>query len=54
MSYVWVTYDPLYEKVVCVHKKSDSFCPKCKKIWDKRVKENSLYQLEASRFKIKA
>lgn len=52
-QYVWVTFDPLYERVVCVHEKSESFCPKCKKIWNERVKEGSPYQLIANKFKIK-
>lgn len=51
--YVWVTYDPLYEKVICIHKKGNSYCKKCKKIWDEREAERCLYQLETSKFKIK-
>jgi len=52
-QYVWVTYDPLYERVVCVHSKLQSDCKKCRTIRKKRWKENSVYFLETSKFKIK-
>jgi hypothetical protein len=47
---VWVTYDPLYERVVCVHDAPDCLCETCKPIWDGREEEGSLYQLEERRF----
>lgn len=43
--YVYVTYDPLLEKVVCVHDKSNKLCSKCGKIWRERERNKSLYQL---------
>jgi len=52
-QYIWVTYDPLYERVVCVHYKLQSDCKKCKTIRKKRWKENSVYFLETSKFLIK-
>jgi len=52
--YVWVTFDPLYERVVCVHEKLNTDCEKCRSIRDKRWKENNTYFLETSKFKIKA
>ena len=53
--YVWVTYDPLYERVVCVHEKADSECDKCRRLMKKRIKDgsNPCYYPEASKFKIK-
>ena len=30
MSKVYVTWNPLHEKVVCVHTNSDDWCDKCK------------------------
>jgi hypothetical protein len=30
MSKVYVTWNPLQEKVVCVHTNSDDWCDKCK------------------------
>ena len=35
-EYVWVTFDPLYEEIICVHKKINSECDKCKSIRKKR------------------
>jgi len=49
-KYVFVTWDPLYERVVCVHDKLDSECKKCKKI---RKKRDGAYYLETSKFLIK-
>lgn len=51
--WVYVTYDPLYEHVVCVHDKPNQYCKKCKPIFDKREQENCLYQIEESRFKVR-
>lgn len=53
MKYVWVTYDPLLETVVCVHEKADSYCLKCRKLLNQRVKDGKGYYPEASKFKIK-
>ena len=50
IKYVYVTYDPLIERVLCVHDKPNSVCRICKKReYDKRA----AYQLERSRFLIK-
>jgi len=53
MAKVWVTYDPLYEKVICVHDVPDCLCKDCKPIWDKRGDEKCVYQLEEQEFEIK-
>ena len=52
-KYVWVTYDPLYERVVCVHEKLNQDCKKCRTIRKQRWKEDSPYFLETSKFKVK-
>ena len=52
-KYVFVTWDPLYERVVCVHNKLDDECKKCESIRKKRWKENNCYFLETSKFMIK-
>ena len=31
-EYVYVTWDPLLEEVVCVHKKENSTCDKCERL----------------------
>jgi len=49
-QYVFVNWDPLLEKVVCVHRKQNSICTECNKI----LKENrNCYQLEVDKFLIK-
>lgn len=53
MKYVFVTYDPLYERVICVHEKADSECEKCKALRNKRWKTKSPYMPERHKFKIK-
>lgn len=55
IKYVWVTFDPLYERVVCVHEKADSECDKCRRLMKQRIKDgsNPCYYPEASKFKIK-
>ena len=53
MAKVWVTYDSLLEKVICVHDAPDCLCEDCKPIWDEREAEKSPYQLEEKAFKIK-
>jgi len=52
MKYVWVTYDALLEKVVCVHDVPDCVCEVCKPIWEERQREKSVYQLEELKFEI--
>jgi hypothetical protein len=52
-KYVFVTWDPLYERVVCVHDKLEDTCKKCESIRRKRWKENSFYFLNTSKFLIK-
>jgi hypothetical protein len=53
MKYVYVTYDPLLEQVICVHQHFTSECKLCKKIRKKRVDENSPYHIRTMKFKIK-
>lgn len=52
-EYVFVTWDPLYERPVCVHKKLDDTCKKCESISKKRWKEKSPYFLETKKFLVK-
>lgn len=57
-KYVWVTYDPLYERIICVHEKSNSECDKCRKIREARDEDNfkhgfTGYFLETLKFKLK-
>lgn len=47
---VWVTYDPLLERIICVHDAPDCVCLICKPIWEERQRENCIYQLEERRF----
>jgi len=42
-KYVYVIYDPLYEKVVCVHDEPDKLCDKCQSI-----ERDGAYYLEES------
>jgi predicted RNase H-like HicB family nuclease len=51
-KYVFVTYDPLYEQVVCVHEKYQTECKKCKPLRKKRAKQG-VYHLTTQKFKIK-
>jgi translation initiation factor IF-1 len=51
--YVYVTYDPVLEKVVCVHDKPNKFCKVCGKINKRRIKINSFYHLYEKKMKIK-
>lgn len=50
-EYVFVTWDPLLEQVVCVHKKLDSTCKKCEKLSKERWK--NCYFLETKKLLIK-
>lgn len=42
---VYVIFDPLLERVVCVHEEPDMECKDCKELSDERVRENSYYFL---------
>lgn len=55
IKYVFITFDPLYEEVVCVHTKLNSDCKKCKKIrkFRKDNEDYTFYQLYTQKFKIK-
>lgn len=46
---VWVTYDPLNEKPICVHEKEDMTCLLCDAI---RNENRSAYQLESKKFEV--
>jgi len=37
MKYVYLMYDPLHEKVLCVHEGENMTCDKCKDIGDNHV-----------------
>ena len=51
--FVYVTYDPLYEKVLCVHDKPNQFCSVCKPVWNRRLKENCAYQIYEEKRKLR-
>jgi len=51
-KYVFVTWDPLYERVVCVHDKLEDTCKKCEKIRRKRNKSGAYY-LYTKKFLVK-
>ena len=46
MKYVYVIYDPLLERVLCVHKKANTECNLCRRIWRKREDEKNVRSLE--------
>jgi hypothetical protein len=48
-KYVYVIYDPLYEKVLCVHDEMNMECDTCKPIRKKR----NIYYLECEKRLIK-
>lgn len=49
LEYVWVNFDPLIEKVLCVHRKLDGECKMCKK----HKEERTSYHIETFKFKIR-
>ena len=49
-KYVYVIYDPLYEKVLCVHDESNMECNNCKKT---RKERDGAYSLEEHKKLIK-
>jgi len=53
---VYVIYDPLYEKIVCVHDKPDMDCCICIKAQERHKKEFDvdLYPLEEQEFEIQS
>jgi hypothetical protein len=53
MKRVYVIYDPLFEKVVCVHDSPNMECKKCKAASkDKDGYQRGTYQLEEKRFNV--
>jgi len=54
MKKVYVTWDPLLEKIVCVHDEPDMMCKDCKKASkDKDGYVRGTYQLEQNEFNVK-
>lgn len=50
---VYVTYDPLYERIVCVHPEPNKNCPLCDPIWIERKKKGgNRYQLEENEYEV--
>jgi hypothetical protein len=49
-KYVYVTYDPLFERVICVHEKGNKECSVCKK---RKYKERDSHHLEEYKLKIR-
>lgn len=47
MKYVYVMFDPLYERIVCVHEEENMVCDECKHIGD-----NSGYGISENKFKV--
>ena len=50
MKKVYVRWNPLHEKVVCVHTTEDDFCDKCKLV--KELLENTPYFLQGDWFDV--
>ena len=53
MKYVYVIYDPLIERVLCVHAQSNIECPSCAEENDKYLGRRNSYPLEEIKKKIK-
>jgi len=51
--FVYVTYDPIYEKILCVHDKPNQFCDVCRPVFKKREREKSMYQIYEEKRKVK-
>lgn len=49
-KYVFVNWDPLFERPVCVHSTQEGTCKKCEKIMNE---SRGAYHLEVKKFKIK-
>ncbi len=49
---VYVIWDPLMEKVLCVHLKKNKECKHCKSIRKERSKTIGAYPLESKKCKI--
>jgi len=47
IKYVYVMFDPLYERVVCVHEEANMTCDECKHIGD-----NSGYGISENKYKV--
>jgi hypothetical protein len=43
MYRVFVIWDPLLEKVICVHESEDIQCEKCKEILERAKKDGAYY-----------
>lgn len=48
---VYVNYDPLYEKVICVHDEPDTECKICKKVFEEK---RDIYLLEEIEFEVQS
>jgi len=53
--YVYVTYDPLFKRIICVHGEPSMECRDCKKADEKirRADPTNRYTLEEYRFEVK-
>jgi hypothetical protein len=49
-KYVFVTWDPLFERVVCVHEKQQSTCKDCDKILNQK---RGAYHLVVNKYLMK-
>jgi protein-arginine kinase activator protein McsA len=52
MKYIYITYDPLYEKIICAHSEPNTVCDECGPIIEERIKSHHTYQLEEFKQKI--
>lgn len=50
---VFVKWDPLFEKIVCVHRFQNDECIECKDFDKKRKKKGSCYWIEGKWFKVR-
>ena len=48
---VFVNWDPLFERVICVHKTEEGVCEKCEAIQERAIKE-SCYFVEGDWFEV--
>ena len=46
---VYVKFDPLYERVICVHEVEDQSCPACQKIYDE---DRKCYHVEGNWYEV--
>ena len=51
LEYVWVSWDPLHERVICVHSEDNMVCDECNKV--RNSPNRGHYHIFSNKFKIK-